>query len=173
MGLDFDTYQSLIPMTPKKQGDLEMQISSTAFKDGKAIPEKYTCDGEDVSPPLEWTSVPEETKTLAIICDDPDAPMGIWVHWVVFNVPGDLVQLPENVPPERELDIGAIHGMNDFKKIGYGGPCPPSGTHRYFFKIYALDADLDLPFGATKGHVMLSMEGHVLDEAHIMGTYRR
>ncbi|MFC2165693.1 YbhB/YbcL family Raf kinase inhibitor-like protein [Acidobacteriota bacterium] len=150
-----------------------MQITSVAFKDGEAIPEIYTCDGEDVSPPLEWTPAPAETKTIAIICDDPDAPMGTWVHWVVFNVPADIVQLPGNVPPERELNNGAIQGMNDFKKIGYGGPCPPSGTHRYFFKIYALDIELDLPFGATKNHVMLAMEGHVLEEAHLMGTYRR
>ena len=114
-----------------------MQFNSAAFKDGEKIPEKYSCDGEDVSPPLEWTPAPDKTKTLAIICDDPDAPMGTWVHWVVFNVPADIVQLPENVPPERELNNGAIQGMNDFKKIGYGGPCPPSGTHRYFFKIYA------------------------------------
>lgn len=150
-----------------------MHIASAAFKDGEEIPEKYTCDGEDVSPPLEWTAVPEQTKTLAIICDDPDAPMGTWVHWVVFNIPGNTAQLSEGVPPERELDVGAIQGMNDFKKIGYGGPCPPSGIHRYFFKIYALDAELDLPAGAAKDHVMISMEGHVLEEAHLMGTYRR
>jgi Raf kinase inhibitor-like YbhB/YbcL family protein len=150
-----------------------MQITSAAFRDGEDIPVKHTCDGEDVSPPLEWAGVPEGTKTLAIICDDPDAPMGIWVHWVVFNIPGNTTQLPEGVPPERELDIGAVQGMNDFKKIGYGGPCPPSGVHRYFFKIYALDSELDLTSGATKNHVMLSMEGHVLEEAHLMGTYRR
>lgn len=150
-----------------------MQITSVAFKDGEDIPQKYTCDGDDVSPPLEWSATPEETKTLTIICDDPDAPMGTWVHWVVFNIPGDMVGLPESIPPERKMDNGAIQGMNDFKKIGYGGPCPPSGTHRYFFKIYALDAELDLAFGATKSHVLLSMEGHVLDEAHLMGTYRR
>jgi len=150
-----------------------MQIMSAAFKDGGEIPERYTCDGENVSPPLEWVSVPEETLSFAIVCDDPDAPMGTWVHWVVFNVPGDVMQLPENVPPERELSIGAIQGMNDFKKIGYDGPCPPSGTHRYFFKIYALDTKLDLPSGATKTHLMLSLEEHVLEEAHLMGTYRR
>lgn len=150
-----------------------MQIMSSAFKDGEQIPVKYTCDGDDVSPPLEWTGVPEGTKTLSLICDDPDAPMGTWVHWVVFNIPGDLTQLPERISPERELDVGAIQGMNDFKKIGYGGPCPPSGIHRYFFKIYALDTKLDLPSGAQKSHVMLSMEAHVLGEAHLMGTYRR
>jgi Raf kinase inhibitor-like YbhB/YbcL family protein len=150
-----------------------MQITSAAFKDGEFIPVKYTCDGEDASPPLEWTGMPEETRTLVLICDDPDAPMGTWVHWVVFNIPAALTRLPESVPPERELEVGAIQGMNDFKKIGYGGPCPPSDTHRYFFKMYALDIELDLPEGATKSHVMLSMEGHVLDEAHLMGTYRR
>jgi Raf kinase inhibitor-like YbhB/YbcL family protein len=150
-----------------------MQIMSSAFKDGTEIPQEYTCDSEDVSPPLEWNSIPEGTETFALICDDPDAPMGTWVHWVVFNIPGDIMLLPERVPPERELDNGAIQGMNDFKKIGYGGPCPPSGTHRYFFKIYALDTHLDLPSGATKDHLMLAMEGHVLDESHVMGTYRR
>jgi len=150
-----------------------MEIMSAAFEDGGEIPEKYTCDSEDVSPPLEWTEVPEDTKTLALICDDPDAPMGTWVHWVVFDIPGDTAKLPERIPPERKLENGAIQGMNDFNKIGYGGPCPPSGTHRYFFKIYALDTKLDLPSGATKNHVMLSMEGHVLDEAHLMGTYHR
>ena len=150
-----------------------MQIKSPCFSDGKEIPVKHTCDGEDMSPPLEWSGVPEETKTLAIICDDPDAPMGTWVHWVVFNIPADITHLPENVPPERELDSGAIQGMNDFKKIGYGGPCPPAGIHRYFFKIYALDTELDLFSGATKSHVMISMEGHVLEEAHLMGTYQR
>lgn len=150
-----------------------MQITSAAFKDGQGIPKKYTCDGEDVSPPLEWTPGPDDTKTLAIICDDPDAPMGTWVHWVVFNIPGDTVKLPENVPPEREMNNGAIQGMNDFQKIGYGGPCPPSGTHRFFFKIYALDIKLDLPAGATKSHLMIAMEEHVLEQAHLMGTYRR
>ncbi|MBN1225027.1 MAG: YbhB/YbcL family Raf kinase inhibitor-like protein [Candidatus Aminicenantes bacterium] len=150
-----------------------MQIMSKAFNDSKEIPQKYTCDGDNVSPPLEWLNIPEETKTLALICDDPDAPMGTWVHWVIFNIPADADRLPEGIPPEYELDNGICQGMSDFKKVGYGGPCPPSGTHRYFFKIYALDSKLDLPQGATKAHVMIAMEGHVLALAHLMGTYRR
>jgi len=152
---------------------MEIQITSPVFEDGGAIPGKYTCDDLDVSPPLEWTNVPEGTKTIAIICDDPDAPMRTWIHWVIFNIPGDVTRLPENVPPEKELENGARQGMNDFHKVGYGGPCPPSGTHRYFFKIYALDSVLDLPAGASKSHLMIAMEGHVLTESHVMGTYAR
>ena len=150
-----------------------MKIMSDAFRDGRPIPQKYTCDGDDVSPPLEWSDVPEETRTLALVCDDPDAPMGTWVHWVIFNIPGNVKALSECVPPERELPDGARQGMNDFKKIGYGGPCPPSGMHRYFFKLYALDDKLDLPSGATKAHVMIAMEKHVIGQAHLMGTYLR
>jgi Raf kinase inhibitor-like YbhB/YbcL family protein len=150
-----------------------IQIKSPVFQDGTPIPEKYTCDGLDVSPPLEWTDVPEGTKTLAIVCDDPDAPMKTWLHWIIFNIPGDVDRLPENVPPEKELENGAKQGMNDFHKIGYGGPCPPSGSHRCFFKIYALDTILDLPAGASKPQLMIAMEGHVLAQAHLMGTYTR
>jgi Raf kinase inhibitor-like YbhB/YbcL family protein len=150
-----------------------IQITSPVFEDGGAIPEKYTCDDLDISPPIEWTDVPEGTKTLAIVCDDPDAPMKTWIHWIIFNIPGDVTHLPENVPPEKELANGARQGMNDFHKVGYGGPCPPSGMHRYFFKIYALDTALDLPPGVSKSHLMIAMEGHVLAEAHLMGTYTR
>jgi len=152
---------------------MKMEITSEAFNDGGPIPLKYTCDGDDISPPLEWANIPEGTQTLALVCDDPDAPMGIWVHWVLYNIPPHLNRLPEHIPPEKELENGICQGMSDFKKIGYGGPCPPSGTHRYFFKIYALDSKLDLPPGATKAHVTIAMEGHVLGQAHLMGTYMR
>ena len=152
---------------------MDIRITSPAFEDGEAIPKKYTCDDLDISPPLEWTDVPEGTKTIVIVCDDPDAPMKTWVHWVIFNIPGDVVRLLENVPPEKELANGARQGMNDFHKVGYGGPCPPSGTHRYFFKIYALDSTLDLPAGISKSHLMIAIEGHVLSESHLMGTYTR
>jgi Raf kinase inhibitor-like YbhB/YbcL family protein len=152
---------------------MEIQITSPAFTDGGPIPEKFTCDDLDVSPPIEWVNVPEGTQSIAIICDDPDAPMKTWVHWVIFNIPGGVTRLPENVPPERELENGAHQGMNDFHKIGYGGPCPPSGTHRYFFKIYALDTQLDLPAGASKSQLMIAMEGHVLSQSNLMGTYTR
>lgn len=152
---------------------MEIKIKSLAFEDGGMIPGKFTCDGLDVSPALEWESVPENAKTLAIICDDPDAPMGTWVHWVVFNIPVDLGGLEEDVPADEVLPTGAIQGKNDFRRIGYGGPCPPGGTHRYFFKIYALDTELDLSPGATKSQVLEAMEGHILAHGELMGRYSR
>ncbi|HHF51397.1 MAG TPA: YbhB/YbcL family Raf kinase inhibitor-like protein, partial [Candidatus Aminicenantes bacterium] len=111
---------------------MKIEIKSDVFDQGGMIPEKYTCDGDNISPPLSWDLVPEETKSIAVICDDPDAPVGTWVHWVVYNIPPEIKELKENITPEREMDNGGVQGMNDFKKIGYGGPCPPSGTHRYF-----------------------------------------
>ncbi|MCD6192813.1 MAG: YbhB/YbcL family Raf kinase inhibitor-like protein [Candidatus Aminicenantes bacterium] len=152
---------------------MSLVLKSAAFSEGGWIPEKYTCDGDNVSPPLEWSGLPAGTTTLALICDDPDAPMGTWVHWVVFNIPPETDGLPENVPPERELKQGGLQGINDFRKIGYGGPCPPGGTHRYFFKLYALDCRLDLPAGITKAQLMAAMEGHILDQAVLMGRYSR
>ena len=150
---------------------MEINITSTAFEEGGMIPAKYTCDQEDVSPPLAWDSVPEGTKSLALICDDPDAPMGTWIHWVLFNIPAGVSELSENVPPERELDSGGKQGMNDFGRIGYGGPCPPGGTHRYYFKLYALDIEIDLNPGATKEQLLKAMENHILAEAQLMGKY--
>ncbi|HIC84701.1 MAG TPA: YbhB/YbcL family Raf kinase inhibitor-like protein [Desulfobacterales bacterium] len=150
-----------------------LMVKSSAFKEGEMIPKKYTCDGEDISPPLSWEGVPEGTKSIAIICDDPDAPMGTWVHWVLFNLPPGTNTLPEAVPPEAVLENGARHGINDFRKLGYGGPCPPGGTHRYYFKIYALDIVLGLQSGASKADLLKAMEGHVLSEGQIMGRYKR
>jgi len=152
---------------------MDIKIKSPAFVPGGKIPGKYTCDGMDISPPLAWTSGPEGTKTFALICDDPDAPMGTWVHWVLFNLPADIIELRENVPPERELESGAKQGMNDFRKIGYGGPCPPGGTHRYYFKLYALDTEINLEAGATKSELLKAMEGHILAEGQLMGKYER
>lgn len=152
---------------------MEMKITSQAFEDGGMIPEKYTCDDINVSPPLAWGPGPEGTQTYALICDDPDAPMGTWVHWVLFNLPANIDELPEGVPPERDLESGAKQGMNDFRKIGYGGPCPPGGTHRYFFKLYALDAGMDLEAGAAKSDLLSAMEGHILAECQLMGKYQR
>jgi len=152
---------------------MEIKINSPAFEDGGMIPSKFTCDGPDVSPALEWESVPENAKTLAIICDDPDAPMGTWVHWVIFNIPAGLGGLEEDVPADEVLPSGAIQGKNDFRRIGYGGPCPPSGTHRYFFKICALDTELDLKPGATKSQVLEAMESHILAQGELMGRYSR
>jgi len=152
---------------------MEIKIFSSAFEEGGMIPEKYTCDGDDVSPPLSWESLPEGTKTLALICDDPDAPGGTWVHWVLFNLPGDLKGLEEGIPPERELPNGGRQGMNDFRKIGYGGPCPPGGTHRYYFKLYALDAQMKLHAEATKAQLLEAMKGHILAQGQLMGKYSR
>jgi len=158
----------------KKGGEtMGLMVKSSAFKEGEMIPKKYTCDGEDISPPLSWEGVPEGTKSIAIICDDPDAPMGTWVHWVLFNLPPGTNTLPEAVPPEAVLENGARHGINDFRKLGYGGPCPPGGTHRYYFKIYALDIVLGLQSGASKADLLKAMEGHVLSEGQIMGRYKR
>lgn len=150
-----------------------LTLTSAAFREGEAIPSQYTCDGEDLSPPLAWTPAPDGTKSLALISDDPDAPMGTWVHWVVYNIPPVLQQLPEAFPADPERADGTRQGATDFGRIGYGGPCPPSGTHRYFFKLYALDTVLTLPPGATKRALERAMQGHILAETQLMGTYRR
>lgn len=157
----------------EKESIMGIQITSSVFKEGEPIPSKYTCDGEDISPPLKWSSLPEGTKSLALISDDPDAPVGTWVHWVIYNIPPTVTELEEGIPTDKELPSGAKQGMNDFKKIGYGGPCPPSGTHRYFFKLYALDSELNLEPRATKKDVLKAMEGHILEMGQLMGTYSR
>jgi Raf kinase inhibitor-like YbhB/YbcL family protein len=149
------------------------ELTSAAFAPGEPIPPKYTCDGDDVSPPLEWTDPPAGTQSLALICDDPDAPAGTWVHWVLFNLPAEARALPEAVPAVADLPDGSRHGNNSWRRVGYGGPCPPSGTHRYFFKLYALDTALDLAAGASKKELLGAMEGHVLAQAELMGTYSR
>jgi hypothetical protein len=153
--------------------EMEIKITSSVFKEGGMIPAKYTCDGADVSPPLQWDAAPQGTRSIALICDDPDAPMGTWVHWVLFNLPGTTTLLAEKVPPDKTLANGARQGTNDFRKIGYGGPCPPSGTHRYFFKIYALDTQPDLQAGADKPRLLKAMQGHILAEGQLMGKYKR
>lgn len=152
---------------------MEIKVTSSAFAEGALIPAKYTCDGEDISPPLQWDAVPDETKTIALISDDPDAPMGTWVHWVLFNLPAETAELQENIPPVETLPNGAKQGTSDFGRIGYGGPCPPSGTHRYFFKIYALDTEIDLPAGAVKAQLVKAMEGHILAQGQLMEKYKR
>jgi hypothetical protein len=152
---------------------MEIKITSSAFEEGGLIPAKYTCDGADVSPPLQWDAVPEGTKSVALICDDPDAPMGTWVHWVLFNLPSDAKELAENIPAEETLPNGAKQGVNDFGRIGYGGPCPPGGTHRYFFKIYALDTEVGLEAGADKRQLLKAMEGHILEQGQLVGKYKR
>jgi Raf kinase inhibitor-like YbhB/YbcL family protein len=152
---------------------MAMRIESAAFSEGALIPRRHTCDGEDVSPPLSWSGVPEGAKSLALICDDPDAPGKTWVHWVLFNLPPGTRELPEGVPARANLSGGGMQGTNDFRKLGYGGPCPPGGTHRYLFKLYALDAELALPAGATKAELEGAIEGHVLGQATLTGKYSR
>lgn len=155
---------------------MAFSLSSSAFKDGAAIPVKYSCDGPDVSPPLTWSGMPAGTATFALIVDDPDAPGGTWVHWVLYDLPGSASELPENVPKTEQLKElgGALQGKTDFRRPGYGGPCPPPGpAHRYFFKLYALDGRLNLAAGATKQDVERAMQGHILGRAQLMGTYGR
>jgi Raf kinase inhibitor-like YbhB/YbcL family protein len=152
---------------------MDLKVTSSAFEEGGLIPPKYTCDGADVSVPLKWENLPEATKSIALISDDPDAPMGTWVHWVLFNLPGETKELAENIPPDKTLPSGARQGTNDFRKIGYGGPCPPGGTHRYFFKVYALDGQIDLPAGATKQELLKAMQDHILGQGQLIGKYKR
>jgi Raf kinase inhibitor-like YbhB/YbcL family protein len=150
-----------------------LQLISTVFSEGELIPSKYTCDGKDISPSLKWSGIPQNTKSLALICDDPDAPSGTWVHWVVYYIPSTVSELSEGVPTKETTSDGLKQGTNDFKKIGYGGPCPPSGTHRYYFKLYALDTELQLSSKAKKSDVEKAMKGHILATGQLMGRYKR
>lgn len=151
-----------------------MELTSTAFSDGKPIPAIHTCEGKDISPPLTWSGVPPGTASLALIVDDPDAPVGTWVHWVLFNLPPSARELPGNVPPTQHPPQGGVQGINDFRKLGYGGPCPPPGKpHRYFFKLYALDRMLELRPGVTKPQVEKEMKQHILATGQLIGIYAR
>jgi len=151
-----------------------MDLKSSAFQGGATIPRKYTCDADDISPPLTWSNVPAATKAFALIVDDPDAPGGTWVHWVIYDLPAQIKELAEGVGKTETLANGVKQGVNDFRQVGYGGPCPPPGTpHRYHFKLYALDAPTNLKPRATKQQLLAAMKGHVLSEAEIIGSYRR
>lgn len=152
---------------------MKIKVESTAFTEGGMIPKKYACEGQDLSPPISWSGIPEAAKSIALIVDDPDAPMGTWVHWVVYNLPANITGLPEGVPTQKVLSNGGRQGTTDFHRIGYGGPCPPGGTHRYFFKVYALDTGINLDAGATKAQLLKAMEGHLLAEGELMGRYQR
>lgn len=150
-----------------------MSLQSSSFAQGQPIPQKYTCDGDDASPQLQWSNAPQGTKSFALITDDPDAPAGTWVHWVIFNIPADKHELTAGIAKTAAPSAGE-QGLNDFKKVGYGGPCPPPGTpHRYFFKLYALDTQLPAKQRATKKDVEAAMQGHALATAELMGTYQR
>ncbi len=152
---------------------MAFEIKSQAFQQEGMIPSKHTCDGENVSPSLSWSDPPEGTQSFALICDDPDAPMGTWVHWVIYNIPPDKRNMAAAFSKGETQTDGTLQGLNDFRQVEYGGPCPPGGTHRYYFKLYALDTLLTLSPGATKEDLLRVMEGHQLDKAVLMGRYKR
>jgi Raf kinase inhibitor-like YbhB/YbcL family protein len=150
------------------------ELKSPSFNASDAIPKKFTCDGDDVSPALQWGGAPAGTQSLCLVMDDPDAPAGTWVHWVLYDLPPTTAGLPENVPKERELASGGRQGRNDFGRIGYGGPCPPPGRpHRYFLRFYALDTKTNLKPGASRAELDRAMKGHILAHAELMGRYGR
>lgn len=157
---------------PTGAGSISLELTSQAFAEGEMVPTDFTCDGVDQSPPLRWSGVPEGTQSLALVMDDPDAPAGTWVHWVLFDLPADSSGLPDAVSNQAQA-AGGVHGTNSWGELGYGGPCPPSGTHRYVFRLYAADQPLGLAAGATKAQVLAALEGHTLAEAELIGTYSR
>jgi len=157
-----------------EEGEMALTLSSPVFQEGERIPTRHTCEGVDVSPPLKWGEPPAGTQSFALIMDDPDAPVGVFTHWVLFNVPSESRELPEAVPAQAQLSSGALQGKNDFGRIGYGGPCPPPGRpHRYQFTLYALDQALDLKGGASKKQVLDSIRGHILAQGELTGMYQR
>jgi Raf kinase inhibitor-like YbhB/YbcL family protein len=163
-----------IPSGQQEASTMSLELTTSAFPAEGTIPKKFTCEGSDVSPPLAWSGAPQGTQSFALIVDDPDAPVGTWVHWVLYDLPGNAKELPEGVAKEGQLSNGVRQGRNDFRKIGYGGPCPPPGKpHRYFFKLYALDKKLDLKAGASKAEAESAMKGHILAQAELMGRYAR
>jgi len=152
---------------------MALDVSSPSFSHMKPIPAEFTCDGADISPAIRWSGAPRSAKSIVVMCDDPDAPAGTWVHWIVYDIPVSVDSLAENIPTTGTISCGAKQGLNDFRRIGYGGPCPPGGTHRYFFKVYALDTMLNLPAGKTKKDVEKAMTGHVLAHGELVGVYSR
>jgi Raf kinase inhibitor-like YbhB/YbcL family protein len=149
-------------------------LKSSSLKEGEMIDEKYTCDGIDISIPLNWSDPPEGTKSFALTADDPDAPSGTWVHWILYDLPADARGLAEGIPPRKTLDSGAKQGINDFRRVGYGGPCPPTGpAHRYVFTLYALNRMIALDAGLTKHELLRAIRGHVLAQAQLVGIYKR
>ena len=168
-----ETLQAKDQMNTKIKGGKTMEIKSSSFKHEDMIPAKYTCDGRITSPPLAWSGAPKETKSFALICDDPDAPAGTWVHWVIFDIPTNVNSLPERVPDRKKSRVWEKAAKTLHSILGYDGPCPPSGTHRYYFKLYALDAMLNLNAGLSKEELLKAMKGHILAEAQLMGRYKR
>lgn len=158
----------------QEQTGITLQIESDAFKAEGTIPQPYTCDGEDLSPPLSWSDPPAGTQSLALVCVDPDAPAGTWDHWVLFNIPASIRSLPEGISADPVVEGLGTHGSNSWRRLGYGGPCPPQGAaHRYIFRLYALDTNLDLDPGASRNDVEKLMKGHILAEGQLLGEYGR
>ncbi len=149
---------------------MKMKLTTSAFDHGTSIPVQYTCKGENISPPFKITNPPDHTKSLVLIADDPDAPHG-WIHWVLYNIPVDTSHIPEDYPKTYQQEDGACQGMTDFREVGYGGPCPPSGIHRYYFRLYALDIELNAHRNMTKEGLMSQISGHILETAEYMGIF--
>lgn len=164
------------PAGPAGTAPAALTITSPAFTQGAAIPQKYSCQGDDSSPALQWSAPPQGTQSLALIVDDPDAPSGTWVHWVVYNIPADARELAQGASKGKaasfNLPAGTVQGISSFKRSSYGGPCPPSGTHRYFFHLYALDTAINTP-NLDKAGLLSAMQGHVLSAGELMGTYQK
>lgn len=161
-------------VAPQKEDEMKLSLYSSSFKEGDKIPVKYTCDGQNTSPPLSWDEQQQQTQALTLIMDDPDAPSGVFTHWVLFNIPANTWHLAEGVPPSEQLENGALQGKNGGGRFGYTCPCPPRGpAHRYVFTLYALDRRLDLKAGASKSQVLDAMKGHVLAQHQLVGTYQR
>lgn len=152
---------------------MTISLESTAFKEGEPIPARHSCEGYNISPPLKWSNLPADTVSLAIICEDPDAPSGLWTHWIIFNIPKDTPGLKEKIMPREEVDKKIRQGLNSWGTVGYRGPCPPQGTHHYYFRIFALDTILDLHSSCTRDDLLERMKNHILDEGQLMGTYTR
>jgi Raf kinase inhibitor-like YbhB/YbcL family protein len=151
----------------------ELFLMSEVFSDGDPIPKEFTCDGEDISPPLKWEGAPLSTASYVLVMDDPDAPGGTWIHWILVNIPAEVNELPPAIPPLVDLADGSSHGQNSWGRSDYGGPCPPSGTHRYFFKLFALDQLMDFAPGITVDQVLQGIQDHIVAETTLMGTYTR
>ena len=162
------------PISGQAEGALgKIDVRSSAFGEGDRIPSDFTCDGADMSPPIEWSGVPAKARSLAVIVEDPDAPAGNWTHWLVYDLPPDLTQLPAGISSGEKLPVAGSQGRTDFGKTGYRGPCPPKGEHRYFFRVYALDAIFRLKPGVSRQELSQAMQGHVLAEGALMGKYDR
>jgi Raf kinase inhibitor-like YbhB/YbcL family protein len=173
-GVLFAAFVWISPLSGAENKGARMELKSSAFTEGANIPRKHTCDAEDVSPLLRWDNVPPGTKAFVLIADDPDAPVGTWVHWVIYDLPAETKELAEGTAKTETLEHGAQQGMNDFRRVGYAGPCPPPGLpHRYFFKLYALDAPTNLKPRASKQQLLDAIKGHILAEAQLVGRYGR